>query len=399
MRSFDALRSMAERAKFLGSEILPVKRSLGRISVGTIRTIHPNPPFSCSRWDGYCIVSSDTHNASRDNPVRLRIIEGLVITAGMKSLAEIKSGYCCAIMSGAQIPKGADAVVKFEDVEVKGGAIELPKAIFPGEGVFPAGSFYTAGEVILERRRKIKPSHVFRLAEAGFAELEVLRKPKIALFAIGDELIEPGEELVEASRYAGGQYFIGSIARLVGIEVIYEEILKDDIKTLTERFRQASLQQVDMIITVGGTGQGFKDIVLKAWMHCGGEIIFQGLPLIPGKSTAGGTIGDILWLALPGGAMGAVVSFIETLRVVGSFWYGGECPMFSVLEIVTGDKIERHPKMHRAVWGKVKNSQGMLIFLPNGGKNGNFWELEGYVLIEPGLDTVPEGSLCKFVTF
>ncbi|MGC8720114.1 MAG: molybdopterin molybdotransferase MoeA [Thermodesulforhabdaceae bacterium] len=399
MTSLEPLKLLADKARPLEPEIVPLNKSLGRISVESIRAIYPDPPFSCSRWDGYSIVSDDTRHASPDSPVRLRIIQDRPVTAGMKDRVKIESGYCCAIMSGAPVPDGADAVVKFEDVVVKDNAIELVTPVNSGDGVFPKGSFCGPGEVVLERGTRIKPYDVFRLAEAGFGKVKVFRRPRMALFAVGDELLEPGEDLVEACRYAGVQHFIGSIARLEGIDVMHEEILQDDLNILIEKFRLVSLKQLDIVVTTGGTGKGVKDLVVKAWTQCGGEVVFHGLPLIPGKSTAGGIIGNSLWLALPGGAMGAVVSFMETLRAVGPVWYGGDNPIFPMLEVIAGQSIESHPWRYRAVWGRVESQDGMLIFLPDQGKSGKFWEFEGYVLLEPGFDMVTEGTVCKFVTF
>lgn len=391
-----ALRLFAGRASALEEENVALTEALGRISTEDVRAPLPNPPFANSRWDGFAVIAKDLKSANSERPVSLLIDRVNPILAGTLDERRLRPGHCCAIMSGAPLPEGADAVVKFEDVCVKGDRVEISWPLSAGDGVVKAGSFWEVGEVLVERGRRINASDLFKLAEAGLNTVKVYRRPKVGILAIGNELIEPGKHVRKACRYAGVQYFIEGLALSAGMEIVHCDILKDDLEELIRVFRTLSEGEIDLIVTIGGTGQGLKDLVAEAWKGCGSELIFRGLSLLPGKSSSGGTTGNTLWLSLPGGVMGAVIVFMEVLRVLESVWYGAS--YVNSFEVMLGEDVEKHEQMHRGVFGRIENRKGTLIFLPNRQKNVNFRDVEGYIIAEPGRYRIRKGSIFEFVT-
>jgi molybdenum cofactor synthesis domain-containing protein len=359
----------------------------------------PNPPFSNSRWDGFAVRAADVERATVDHPVELRIKKEHVITAGRTDRLIVEPGWCCPIMSGAPLPEGTDAVVKLEDVELKGDTIRVKTPVSSGDGLWKSGSFWKAGEVLVDKGTRIRPYNVFKLAEAGFRSVEVFRKPKIAIFAVGDELTPPGIPLKEASRYGGVQYFIRALAVTFGMFVGWEGILPDSVETIKKALCEAREGGADLVITTGGTGKGVKDLIVKTWIECGGEVLFQNISLVPGKSTAGGVTGDTPWIALPGGVMGAVVSFVEACKIIALEWYGSGDAIIPSCKTVLGEEVDRIEGMYRATWGCVENRNGTLIFLPNSTNDANLRKINGYILIEPGSGSVPKGTTCETVVF
>ena len=395
----EAFLTIARKTKRLDTEVVSIDEALGRVCSKTIKASFPNPPFPNSRWDGFAVRAADVSKATNDHPVELRIEKDLIITAGSKDRRRIEPGWCCAIMSGAPLPEGADAVVKFEDVEIGEKVIQVKFPVSSGDGLWQPGSFWDIGETLVEQGERIRPYNIFKLAEAGIGTVEVFRKPKLAIFAVGDELIAPGMPLREASRYGGLQYFIRSIAITFGMHVSLEGIIPDSVEAIEQAFHRAFAHGVDIVITTGGTGKGVKDLIVSTWIKCDGEVFFQDISMIPGKSTAGGITANTPWIALPGGAMGALVCFVETCRAISLGWYGFRDAFVKSCKVLLGMDVERHKYMHRALWGQIENRNGSLIFLPKLANSATLEKVDGYIVIEPGDGVVSKGSLCEAVVF
>jgi len=402
----EAFLTIARKTKRLDTEVVSIDEALGRVCSKTIKASFPNPPFPNSRWDGFAIRAADVSKATNDHPVELRIEKDLIITAGSKDRRRIEPGWCCAIMSGAPLPEGADAVVKFEDVEIGEEVIQVKFPVSSGDGLWQPGSFWDIGETLVEQGERIHSYNIFKLAEAGIGTVEVFRKPKLAIFAVGDELIAPGMPLREASRYGGLQYFIRSIAGqpqrvapTIGMHVSLEGIIPDSVEAIEQAFHRAFAHGVDIVITTGGTGKGVKDLIVSTWIKCDGEVFFQDISMIPGKSTAGGITANTPWIALPGGAMGALVCFVEACRAISLGWYGFRDAFVKSCKVLLGMDVERHKYMHRALWGQIENRNGSLIFLPKLANSATLEKVDGYIVIEPGDGVVSKGSLCEAVVF
>lgn len=397
MNFHETLVLFANRAAPLEIETISIKEACGRIIAKEVRALLPNPPFHNSRWDGFALNLGDCYNTQSNHGRKFLIDREKVVVAGAGIKSKLTSGYCCPIMSGALVPEGTDAIVKIEDADVHDNILELKRSPCPGEGIIKAGSFWNAGELLIAKGVRITLLDLFKLAEAGTSKVEVFRRPRMAILAIGDELIEPGSQLKEACRYAGVQYLIKGLALSAGASVLHEAILKDDLKRLTEEFFKLSHRKIDLVVTVGGTGRGIKDLVTRAWKDCGAEMLFNGLPIIPGKSSSGGVIGNTLWLALPGGFMGALIVFMETLRTLNCRWYSCQKGCISYSEAVLGEDIRSHESMYRGIFGKIENRKGTLTFLPNLSRDVNFLDIEGYIIVEPGKGIMVKNTICEFI--
>ncbi len=396
MDFYEALEKLVSLAKPPNKEIIPLRNAFGRITASSVFSRHPNPPFTCSKWDGFALNSKLTEGASPENPVVIPIDSTVKIFAGMKERIKPRVNCCYSITSGAVLPEGLDAVIKLEEVEIKNGTIIIKHPIASLDGLWLEGSFWEKDKELLKPFTKLSSVSVFFLAEAGIDQVEVFKKPKIAIIAIGDELVEPGIPLRFGVRYGGIQYLLGSIGESLVMEVINLGIIPDNVSSLTSSFLEAS--EADLIVTVGGTGQGEKDLVETSWEKLGASLVFRDINLIPGKSAKGGLFKEKIWLALPGGFMGATVIFMEFLdRLFKRWFYYSPIPGY---EANLNSDIFKKEGFYVGIFGKIEFAKGLVLFHPLIDKKGNaLYEINGYTVVEPRVDKVLRNSVCYVKTF
>jgi molybdopterin molybdotransferase len=275
----------------------------GRVLAESLAAASEIPPFSKSAVDGYAVRSADMSTV----PAELRCVGESRAGAGSRSTLE----PCEAIptMTGAPVPAGADAVQMIEKTRrsADGARVVILKAVHPGENIIPAGSQASAGEVVLETGRYIGPAEAAILAMFGRRELQVFRKPRVALAATGDELVEadqaPGPDQIRNSNVTS----LTAQLRPLGLEPEYLGIARDD----KARIRRVVLEGLcrDVLILTGGVSVGTYDFVGEILREIGLEVIFSGVAIRPGKPTVFARQADRLVFGLPGNPISTLVSF------------------------------------------------------------------------------------------
>lgn len=278
------------------------------------------PPLDNTAMDGYAVRAADTAGASEDAPVELRVIGELA--AGYVFDGEVTPGTAVRIMTGAPVPRGADAIVPFEETDESGrtapskvghveGRVRVFKAAAPGANIRRAGEDVRAGEVVLARGTVLRPAHIGVLASLGRTTVRVVRRPVIAILSTGDEIVSPGEPLAPGRIYDSNAYTIaalvqrfGGIPRLLGIA-------RDTVADLTAKIR-AGLD-ADMIVTSAGVSRGDFDVV-KEVLRREGEIDFWTVNMRPGKPLAFGAFRapdgrQVPHLGLPGNPVSSAITF------------------------------------------------------------------------------------------
>ncbi len=392
MDFLEALEAISGNIKRLELVEVSLEDALGRCVSSTVVSPYDNPPFSLSRWDGFALNSGSIQNV----PARLKAHSDF-ITAGDSIKIPISKRTCVPIMTGAIIPAGVDAVVKVEDVDVEGKDVIFKKAVRSGEGIIHRGKLWRQGSTIIHKGRVITPYLLHLLAESGYDKVQVYRKPRIAFLAIGDELVKPGSDLRPATRYAGGQYFLMGIAKTLGCDVIDLGISPDDVSEIVAKLKSGF--GADMIVTMGGTGQGIKDLVRSAWQRIGGSFVFSSLNIKPGASSSAGFISDRLWLALPGGSMGGGIVFLEILNVAFRKWFDRESGILGSLKARLSGELLADSNLYRGIWGHISSESEFIKFLPFSGSVGFTDNINGYIVLTPGAN-VEKGCLvtCKIIT-
>ncbi len=285
--------------KPLGTETIPLSEALGRIVSRDIYAGIDHPPFDRSTVDGYAVRSVDVAGADDLHPVKLRVIGR--VEPGEKPSVEVEPGTAVEIATGAMIPRGADSVVMVEYTKKQGEReILVYRATIPGENISVAGSDISMGDLVIPRGTMLSEKEIGLLAGLGYDRVEVYRKPRIAVFSTGNEVVEPGDELVEGKVYNVNGYLVTSMLRSIGAEPVYLGLLRDDYSEMYSRIKDA-LEKYDLVITSGGTSAGLGDLVYRVFNDLGEPgVVIHGLKIKPGKPTVFAVVNGKLLIGLPG---------------------------------------------------------------------------------------------------
>ncbi|MDI6819902.1 MAG: molybdopterin molybdotransferase MoeA [Candidatus Hodarchaeaceae archaeon] len=304
IRLSDALKVVLSNVKQLGSEVVPFDRALNRALAEDIFSKVDVPPFDRSAVDGYAVQAADTFGASELKPAKLHVVGSADIGAATK--LSVRRGEAVKIMTGAPMPKGADAAVMVEHTRVEGSRIAVLAPVTPGKNVSARGEDVKAGEVVLERGWQLRPQDIGMLASTGNVRVRVARRPRVAILATGSELREPGTRLKRAEIADINSYSLaaavascGGLPRRLGIVPDGPELLK---RALLRAIKH------DVVLISGGSSVGERDIVPNAVAELG-EVLLHGVAIRPGGPTAFGIVKGKPVFALAGFPVSALVAF------------------------------------------------------------------------------------------
>jgi molybdopterin molybdotransferase len=307
----EALERVLAEFHPLEPEQVPIIETLGRVLAEDVVADADIPPHANSSMDGYAVLAADTAGASHQAPSRLRVVGELA--AGYVAHAAVVPGTAIRIMTGAPIPSGADAVVRVEDTEAAGEWVEILAEVPEGWYVRPAGEDVRQGELALPQGTFVRPQEVGMLAALGHSHVQVVRRPRVAILATGDEVVAVEEPLAPGKiRNANSYSNAAQVAKYGGIPVMLG-IARDRVEELTAKISAGLAQGVDLFLTSGGVSVGDFDLV-KDVLAAEGELEFWRVRMKPGKPLAFGRIGGVPVLGLPGNPVSVMVSFEMFVR-------------------------------------------------------------------------------------
>jgi molybdopterin molybdotransferase len=341
----------------LDEEESPLLGSLGRVLAEDVSSPFDVPPRDNSAMDGYAVRSADTRGASRKRPRLLRVV-GMAV-AGAVSGCRVEPGTAVRIMTGAPLPEGADSIVRFEDTDEtlrSGPATEIGilKKVEPGWDVRYAGEDIRKDSLVLARGLWISPAEVGVLASLGRPTVKVVRRPRVAILATGDELVDIGQPLPEGKIYNSNSYSLAALVSYYGGIPEVLGIARDSEDSLVARLREGLA--ADMLLTSGGVSLGDYDVVRDV-LAKQGKISFWTVRLKPGKPLAFGMIKgvtktgvgrEIPHLGLPGNPVSSMVTFELFVRP-------------AILKMM-GRKDLARPLIEAVIEDEVVNSDGRRIF-------------------------------------
>jgi molybdopterin molybdotransferase len=292
---------------------LPVLDSLDYVLAEDIVSDMNMPPFDRSPLDGYAYKSEDTINATKDSPVTLEVIDS--IQAGYVSHKEIKSGQAIRIMTGAKIPKGADAIIRYEDTEFTDKEVKIFEYQKPQSNIVKMGEDMRAGDLVLRKGMVIGPAEIGILASLGKCYVKVYSKPRIAVLATGDELVSIDGDLSEGKIRNSNSYTIAAQVKRLGANPVILGFLKDNADALKKELEMA-IKWADMIITTGGASAGDADITKQAFHGIGSEILFWRVRMKPGSPIIAAKFNDKFLFGLSGNPAASYISFEKFVRPV-----------------------------------------------------------------------------------
>jgi molybdopterin molybdotransferase len=290
----------------LEPERVAILETLGRVLAEDVAADVDIPPHANTAMDGYAVLAADTAGAGEKTPKRLRIVGDLA--AGYVTTTTVATGTAIRIMTGAPIPPGADAIVPFEETERQGDWVHILKPAKLGANIRAAGEDVRRGVVVLHRGMRIRPQEVGMLATVGRKEASVVRRPRVAILATGDEVVEIDAPLGPGKiRNANSYSNAAQVMRAGGVPVMLG-IARDQVEELTTMIRAGLARKVDLFLTSGGVSMGDFDVV-KQVLAAEGQMTFWRVRMKPGKPLAFGRIGGVPLLGLPGNPVSAMVSF------------------------------------------------------------------------------------------
>ena len=296
----------------LPGEAVALAGALGRVLAHDVTAPIDVPPFDRANVDGFAVRATDTVGAT-DTPPRRLHLNGEVIVCGYPPALEVVPGSATTIATGGVVPRGADAVVMIEHTElVDGGGgptVDLRRAAAPGQFISYAGSDIARGEVVLRRGTRIGSREIGMLAACGIAEIEVVRRPKVAVLSTGDELVAPGSPLRPAKVYDSNGAIVAAAVAEAGGEPVPFGAFPDDEAVLETAVRRA-LATCDMVLLSGGTSKGAGDLSHRVVSRLGTPgVLVHGVALKPGKPLCLAVCDGKPLAVLPGFPTSAIFTF------------------------------------------------------------------------------------------
>jgi molybdopterin molybdotransferase len=396
----DALAQLlAAVAPLQTTEQVATLQADGRVLAADVVSDLHVPPQDNSSMDGYAVRCADVAAAGATLTVSQRIAAGAAGT-------ELLPGTAARIFTGAPIPPGADAVVMQEDCTAADGAQGLPCVTVnsvpaAGQWIRRAGEDVTRGAVVLARGQRLSPAALGLAASVGMAELSVVRRPRVALFSTGDELVMPGQkapqDMPPGAIYNSNRFFLAALLRRLGCEVSDLGIVPDQREATVEALRSAAANH-DVILTSGGVSVGEEDHIKPAVQSLGSLDLWQ-IAIKPGKPFAHGRVGNAHFLGLPGNPVSSFVTFLVLVR-----------PFLLQMQGVTDFAMKSIAVRADFTWARAdkrreflrvrRNAQGGLDLFPNqssGVLTSAVWG-DGVIDNPPGR-TIAPGDVVQFVPF
>ncbi len=271
----------------------------GRVLAEDIVALYDLPRFDKSAMDGYAVRYEDSTGASQDKPIKLKITEA----------NEVKAGEAKQVWTGNPIPKGADAVIMIENTNRNGDALEVWEQLAPLQNVSRHGEDVKKGQIIAKAGTRLNPYHIGLAAALGYSDLKVYVKPKIAILATGNEIVEVGVQAGEHQIIDSNKVMLSAMCQELGAETVDFGIAKDNLEEITQKIRQA-LKNADALITTGGTSVGGLDLVPDAINKVGKPgVIAHGLTLRPAMPTGVAVLENKPVMILSGNPVASVIGF------------------------------------------------------------------------------------------
>lgn len=346
----EAVERVISATKRLPNETVPLEKANGRILAEPIVAEHDVPPFNRSAFDGYAIRAEDSQSASPENPAHFHVIGE--IAAGDVAERPIERSEAYRIMTGGQLPDGADAIVMLEDTEPTKDGFMITKPFRTNDNISFQGEDAKKGDEQIPKGSLIHAGTVALLATFGYANVKVAKQPVVSLLATGTELLDVADPLEPGKiRNSNGPMLQAQLDRL-GLTCKSFRMMEDDLERCTAVVKEA-VEQSDIVITTGGVSVGDYDYLPQIYDRLGAKVLFNKVMMRPGSVTTVAKIDDTLLFGLSGNPSACFTGFELFTRPAIYKMMGCHTPYLPRMKAVLGEDFPKNnpfTRFIRASW-------------------------------------------------
>lgn len=343
------------------TDIIKIEESMGRIIGEDVYAPINQPPFNRSPLDGYALRAEDTKGASDRSPIKLKVVDE--IFAGGNINTVVNKGQAIRIMTGAEIPEGADCVIRQEITNYGMEEVEIYSELKSYENYCFKGEDIKKGSKLISKGDKLTYVHIGILAAMGITEVLVKRKPRVGIISTGDELVYRGEPLKKGKIYDSNRITISMRLLEFGCEIITSKIVSDETHEVCEEIENI-IDKVDIVITTGGVSVGKKDIMHEVIKELNANRLFWKVKMKPGTPAIYSIYKNKPILSLSGNPFAAIATF-ELMGRKLIYKLTGDLDLKQVsIKSVMEDDFLKESKGRRIVRGIYKNNK---VYISQGG--------------------------------
>jgi molybdopterin molybdotransferase len=389
----DARSIVLDSVSPLDTELVPIEAALDRVLAAEVVAAQDVPPFACSAMDGFAIHAGPAGRT-------LRVVGES--RAGAPTDRELQRGEAIRISTGAAVPRGADAVIRQEDVEsASEDDVTLAAETTPGENVRHAGEDMRGGETALTAGVSLGVPELGVAVAAGSGELNVARRPRVAIVSTGDELRAPGEPLGPGEIHNSNAVTLAALATRCGALTPIVTRVRDD-RSATEETLSGALDEADVLVISGGVSVGPHDHVKPALEALGVEQRFWRVALQPGKPTWFGTRAGKLVFGLPGNPVSAVVTFTLFVRPALAALQGAAHERGPRATAELGVDVSRNANRDQAMRVRLQREDGVARAFPTGPQGSHvitsLLKADALAVVPMGEGALPAGTTVTLET-
>src|SRR6201996_7871145 len=392
----DALSAILAGAEPMAEEMVALDAGYHRVLARDLKALRTQPPQAMSAMDGYAVRAADADKVG----AKFKVIGE--VAAGRPFGRSVEKGQAVRIFTGGVIPDGADAIVIQEDTEVDGASITITEATDIGRHIRPAGVDFKAGDVLLRGGSRLTERDLSLAASMNYPELPVVRRPKVALLATGDELVMPGSQPGPGQIVYSNGYALRALARAEGAETFDLGIAADTVEAPTEGIRRARDSGADILITTGGASVGDHDLVKQSLEAEGVTMAFWRIAMRPGKPMMHGRLGGMRGIGLPGNPVSSsVCAFLFLVPLIRTL--SGRSDVHHVRETaLLGRDLAANDQREDYLRARLDTREdGGLVATPVSHQDssllGNLAAARALVIRPPFAAPAPAGSVCALL--
>jgi molybdopterin molybdotransferase len=363
----EAQQLLLQHVQHPDTEWVPLSEAWGRRLADDIIAPHPFPPFRRSGMDGYAVRVADLLQATSEHTIALATLESL--PCGVVPRFTITSGRATRIMTGGMVPEGADAVVRLEmttQSEKDGQSyVHIARSVTAGLNIAEIGCEIRKGESLLPTGKVIRSGETALLASCGYAQVPVIRKPRVAILSTGSELIEVEEALAPAKIRNSNAPMLAAMLREAGAEPVMLGKVPDDADAALALV-QRGLQTCDLLLTSGGVSVGDYDVMVNVLAAPGVELLFNKIAMRPGSPTTAALSENKLIVALSGNPGACFVGFhLFVLPALKAMQLESE-PTSRSFQAFLGEAFPKVNAYRRYIRARTELREGQVWVTPNG---------------------------------